>query len=184
MEEELEMVLLEGEERMDKAIAAYQSELSTVRTGRAAPSLLDTVYFEYYGARTQVKNAASITVPESNQLLIKPFDKTCIKEIEKAILASPLGLTPQSDGTVIRLILPMMTEERRKELVKVVSKMEEQSKVAVRNVRRDLNDDIKKLGLPEDTEKNALDDAQALTDKKIAKVEELTEKKQKELMTI
>ena len=184
MEEELEMTLLEAEERMDKAITAYEHELSTVRTGRASPSLLDTVTFDYYGAKTQVKNAASITVPESNQLLIKPYDKSSVKEIEKAILASPLGLTPQSDGAVIRLILPMMTEERRKELVKVVSKMEEQSKVAVRNVRRDLNDDIKKLGLPEDTEKNALEDAQALTDKKIAKVEELTEKKQKELMTI
>lgn len=184
MEEELEMTLLEAEERMDKAVTAYQAELSTVRTGRAAPSLLDTVYFEYYGARTQIKNAASITVPESNQLLIKPFDKSCVKDIEKAILASPLGLTPQSDGTTIRLILPMMTEERRRELVKVVAKMEETSKVAVRNVRRDLNDQIKKLGLPEDTEANALEDAQKLTDSKIAKLQELTEKKQKELMTI
>ena len=183
MEEELEMVLLEGEERMDKAITAYQAELSTVRTGRAQPSLLDTVYFEYYGAKTQIKNAASITVPESNQLLIKPFDKSSVKDIEKAILASPLGLTPQSDGTVIRLVLPMMTEERRKELVKVVSKMEETSKVAIRNVRRDLNDQIKKIGLPEDTEANSLEDVQKLTDQKIAKLSELTEKKQKELMS-
>ena len=184
MEEELEMTLLEAEERMDKAITAYEHELSTVRTGRASPSLLDTVFFDYYGAKTQIKNAATITVPESNQLLIKPFDKSCVKDIEKAILASPLGLTPQSDGTVIRLILPMMTEERRKELVKVVSKMEENSKVAVRNVRRDLNDQIKKIGLPEDTEANALDDVQKLTDDKIAKLGELTEKKQKDLMTL
>lgn len=184
MEEELEMTLLEAEERMDKAITAYEHELSTVRTGRASPSLLDTVFFDYYGAKTQVKNAASITVPESNQLLIKPYDKSSVKDIEKAILASPLGLTPQSDGTVIRLILPMMTEERRRELVKVVAKMEETAKVSVRNVRRDLNDDIKKIGLPEDTEKNALEDAQTLTDKKISKIEELTEKKSKELMTI
>jgi ribosome recycling factor len=184
MEEELEMTLLEAEERMDKAITAYEHELSTVRTGRASPSLLDTVYFEYYGAKTQIKNAASITVPESNQLLIKPYDKSSVKDIEKAILASPLGLTPQSDGTVIRLILPMMTEERRRELVKIVSKMEEQAKVAVRNVRRDLNDDIKKIGLPEDTEKNSLEDAQKLTDNKIAKIGELTQNKQKELMTL
>ena len=184
MEEELEMTLLEGEEKMDKAIAAYECELSTVRTGRAAPSLLDTVYFEYYGAKTQIKNAASITVPESNQLLIKPYDKSSVKDIEKAILASPLGLTPQSDGTQIRLILPKMTEERRRELVKYVSKLEETAKVAIRNARRDLNDDIKKLGLPEDTEANALEDAQTLTDKKIQVVVELTERKSKDLMTI
>lgn len=184
MEEELEMTLLEGEERMDKAIASFERELTTVRTGRASASLLDSVMFEYYGSMTQVKNAASISVPESNQLLIKPFDKSSVKEIEKAILASPLGLTPQSDGTVIRLILPKMTEERRRELTKVVAKMEEGAKVAIRNVRRDLNDDIKKLGLPEDTEKGALEDAQKLTDSKISKIEEISARKQKDLMTI
>jgi ribosome recycling factor len=184
MEEELEMTLLEGEEKMDKATAAYERELSTVRTGRVAPGLLDTVYFEYYGAKTQIKNAATITVPESNQLLIKPYDKSSVKDIEKAILASPLGLTPQSEGTQIRLILPKMTVERRRELVKYVSKLEETAKVTIRNARRDLNDDIKKLGLPEDTEANALEDAQKLTDKKIQVVSEMTERKSKDLMTI
>lgn len=182
--EELEMVLLEGEDKMDKAIAAYERELSTVRTGRANPSLLDSIQIEYYGVMTPVKQISSITVPEANQLYIKPFDKSSIKAIETAILASPLGITPQNDGNGVRLILPKMTEERRRELVKVVGKMEEQAKVAIRNVRRDVNDEVKKLDLPEDDEKASLDDVQKLTDKKIAQIEVLTEKKSNELMSI
>lgn len=182
--EELEMVLLEGEDKMDKAILAYERELSTVRTGRANPSLLDSIQIEYYGVMTPVKQISSITVPEANQLYIKPFDKSSVKAIETAILASPLGLTPQNDGNGVRLILPKMTEERRKELVKVVGKMEEQAKVAIRNVRRDINDEVKKLDLPEDDEKGSLEDVQKLTDKKIAQIEVLTEKKSAELMSI
>ena len=182
--EELEMAQLEAEDRMDKAIAAYERELSTVRTGRANASLLDSISIDYYGVLTPVKQISSITIPEANQLYIKPFDKSSVKAIESAIFASPLGLTPQNDGNGIRLVLPQMTEERRRELAKLVAKMSEQAKVNVRNVRRDLNDQIKKLGLPEDTEANALDEAQKLTDAKIAKLAELTEKKQKELMTI
>lgn len=182
--EELEMVLLEGEEKMDKAISAYERELSTVRTGRANASLLDSIFIDYYGVQTPVKQISSITVPEANQLYIKPFDKSSVKDIEKAILASPLGLTPQNDGNGIRLILPKMTEERRRELVKLVSKMEEQAKVAIRNVRRDLNDDIKKLDLPEDDEKGSLEDVQKLTDKKIAQIETITERKSSELMAV
>jgi len=182
--EELEMVLLEGEEKMDKAIAAYERELSTVRTGRANASLLDSIFIDYYGVQTPVKQISSITVPEANQLYIKPFDKSSVKDIEKAILASPLGLTPQNDGNGIRLILPKMTEERRRELVKLVSKMEEQAKVAIRNVRRDLNDEIKKLDLPEDDEKGSLEDVQKLTDKKIAQIETITERKSSELMAV
>lgn len=182
--EELEMVLLEGEDKMDKAIAAYERELSTVRTGRANPSLLDSIQIDYYGVMTPVKQISSITVPEANQLYIKPFDKSSIKAIETAILASPLGITPQNDGNGIRLILPKMTEERRRELVKVVGKMEEQAKVAIRNVRRDINDEVKKLDLPEDDEKASLDDVQKLTDKKIAQIAAITEKKSAELMSI
>lgn len=182
--EELEMVLLEGEEKMDKAISAYERELSTVRTGRANASLLDSIFIDYYGVQTPVKQISSITVPEANQLYIKPFDKSSVKDIEKAILASPLGLTPQNDGNGIRLILPKMTEERRRELVKLVSKMEEQAKVAIRNVRRDLNDDIKKLDLPEDDEKGSLEDVQKLTDKKIVQIETITERKSSELMAV
>ncbi len=182
--EELEMSLLEAEEKMDKAIAAYERELSTVRTGRANASLLDSIAIEYYGVVTPIKQLASITVPEANQLYIKPFDKSSCKEIERAILASPLGLTPQNDGNGVRLILPQMTEERRRELTKVVGKMEEQAKVAVRNIRRDTNDQIKKLDLPEDDCKSALEDVQKLTDEKIALVDDLTTKKNKDLMSI
>ncbi|HIT49433.1 MAG TPA: ribosome recycling factor [Candidatus Pelethenecus faecipullorum] len=178
------MSLLEAEEKMDKAIAAYERELSTVRTGRANASLLDSIAIEYYGVVTPIKQLASITVPEANQLYIKPFDKSSCKEIERAILASPLGLTPQNDGNGVRLILPQMTEERRRELTKVVGKMEEQAKVAVRNIRRDTNDQIKKLDLPEDDCKSALEDVQKLTDEKIALVDDLTTKKNKDLMSI
>lgn len=182
--EELEMTLLEGEEKMDKAIAAYERELSTVRTGRANASLLDSITVDYYGVPTPVKQISSISVPEANQLYIKPYDKSSIKTIESAIFASPLGLTPQNDGNGIRLILPKMTEERRRELVKQVGKMEETAKVAIRNVRRDLNDEVKKLDLPEDDEKSTLDDIQKLTDEKIKKIEAVTEVKNKDLMSI
>ena len=123
--EELEMAQLEAEERMDKAIAAYERELSTVRTGRANASLLDSISIDYYGVMTPIKQISSITIPEANQLYIKPFDKSSIKAIESAIYASPLGLTPQSDGNGIRLVLPKMTEDRRKELVKQAKKIGE-----------------------------------------------------------
>ncbi len=182
--EELEMVLLEAEDKMDKALAALEKELSTVRTGRANASLLDCISIEYYGVMTPLKQVASITVPEANQLYIKPFDKSVCKDIERSINASSLGLTPQSDSNGIRLILPQMTEERRRELTKVVGKMEDLAKVAVRNVRRDSNDEIKKLDLPEDDEKQALDDVQKLTDKKINLIEEIASKKNKDVMSI
>lgn len=182
--EELEMALLEGEEKMDNSIASYERELATVRTGRASANLLDTISIDYYGVQTPIKQLSSISIPEANQLYIKPYDKGSIKLIETAILASPLGLTPQSDGNGIRLVLPKMTEERRRELVKLVGKMEEQAKVHIRNIRRDLNDDIKKLELPEDDEKSALEDIQKLTDSKIVKIEGITKKKNEDLMTI
>ena len=182
--EELEMVILEGEEKMDKASQAYEHELSTVRTGRANANLLDSIQIDYYGVATPIKQISSVSIPESNQLYIKPYDKSSIKAIETAILASPLGLTPQSDGNGIRLILPKMTEERRKELVKLVGKMQEQAKVHVRNIRRELNDDVKKLALPEDDEKSTIEDVQKLTDQKIEKIEKITEAKNADLMAI
>ena len=182
--EELEMLLLELEEKMEKSIASFERELSTVRTGRANAGLLDSISIEYYGVQTPLKQVSSITIPEANQLYIKPFDKSVVKEIEKAILASSLGLTPQNDGVGIRLILPQMTEERRRELVKLVGKMEEQAKVAIRNLRRDGNDDVKKLDLPEDDEKGSLEDIQKLTDGKIAQIEEIAARKTKEVMSI
>ena len=182
--EELEMTMLEYEDKMDKAISSYERELSTVRTGRANAALLDTISIDYYGVQTPIKQISSISIPEANQLYIKPYDKSSIKLIETAILASPLGLTPQNDGNGIRLVLPKMTEERRRELVKLVGKMEEAAKVAIRNIRRDLNDAIKKLDLPEDDEKGSLDDSQKLTDDKIKKLGEVTARKNSELMSI
>ena len=182
--EELEMLLLELEEKMEKSIASFERELSTVRTGRANAGLLDSISIEYYGVQTPLKQVSSITIPEANQLYIKPFDKSVLKEVEKSILASSLGLTPQNDGVGIRLILPQMTEERRRELVKLVGKMEEQAKVAIRNLRREGNDDVKKLGLPEDDEKGSLEDIQKLTDGKISQIEEIASKKNKEVMSI
>lgn len=182
--EELEMILLESEDKMDKALAAYERELSTVRTGRANASLLDSIFIDYYGVSTPLKQVASITIPEANQLYIKPYDKSVCKDIERAISASSLGLTPQNDSNGIRLILPQMTEERRRELTKVVGKMEEQAKVAIRNIRRDANDEVKKLDLPEDDEKGSLEEIQKLTDGKIATIDAITAKKNKDLMAI
>lgn len=137
-------VLTQTKEKMEKAIAAYQRELATVRAGRANPSLLDKVTVEYYGAQTPLNQLSSINVPEARMLVITPYDKTAIGDIEKAILKADLGLTPTSDGNMIRIAIPALTEERRKELVKVVKKYAEEAKVAVRNVRRDANDDLKK----------------------------------------
>lgn len=179
-----EMLLMEALEKMEKTVESYQRELNTVRTGRANPNLLDAIRIEYYGVLTPIKQISSISVPEASQLYIKPFDRSCLKSIEVAIATSDLGLNPQSDGSGIRLIIPKMTEERRRELVKVVGKMQESAKVAIRNIRRDLNDAIKKLSLTEDDEKGWLEDSQNSTNEYIEKIEKLTEVKEKDLMTI
>ena len=179
-----DMLLMEAIERMDKTIESYQRELNTVRTGRANPNLLDSIRIDYYGVLTPIKQISSISVPEASQLYIKPFDRSSLKAIEVAIATSELGLNPQGDGVGIRLIIPKMTEDRRRELVKQVGKMQESAKVAIRNIRRDLNDAIKKLGLPEDEEKGWLEDSQKYTDEYVAKIEKLTAEKEKDLMTI
>lgn len=179
-----DMILLEAEEKMDKSIESYNRELQTIRTGRANPTLLDSIEIDYYGQMTPIRQVGQITVPEASQLYIKPYDKSVLKTIETAILQSNLGLTPQNDGTGIRLIIPKMTEERRRELVKQVGKLEEQAKVNIRNIRRDANDHLKKLELTEDDEKGYLEDVQTLTDKKIKEIEVCTAKKSEELMHI
>ena len=179
-----DMILLEAEEKMDKSIESYNRELQTIRTGRANPTLLDSIEIDYYGQMTPIRQVGQITVPEASQLYIKPYDKSVLKAIETAILQSNLGLTPQNDGTGIRLIIPKMTEERRRELVKQVGKLEEQAKVNIRNIRRDANDHLKKLELTEDDEKGYLEDVQTLTDKKIKEIEVCTAKKSEELMHI
>lgn len=179
-----DMVLLEAEERMDKSIQSYNHELQSIRTGRANPSLLDQIQIDYYGVMTPIKQVGQVSVPEPSQLYIKPYDRSTLKAIESAILASSLGLTPQNDGNGIRLVIPKMTEERRRELVKQVNKLEEQAKVHVRNIRRDANDSLKKLELTEDDEKGYLEDVQTLTDKKIKEIEACTAKKSEELLHI
>lgn len=179
-----DMILLETEEKMNKSIKAYHNELAQVRTGRANPALLDHVFVNYYGAPTQLKQMAAISTPEANQLYIKPFDRSVLKEIQTAITQANLGINPQADATGIRIVLPPMTEERRRELVKVVGKLSEEAKVAVRNCRRDANDSLKKLELPEDDEKSYLEDVQKLTDKKIEEIEKITKEKEHELLSI
>nr|WP_218646172.1 ribosome recycling factor [Bacillus altitudinis] len=173
---------------MEKAVQAYGRELATVRAGRANASLLDKVTVDYYGAQTPLNQIASITVPEARMLIITPYDKTAISDIEKAIQKSDLGITPTSDGNVIRIAIPALTEERRKELVKVVRKYSEEAKVAVRNVRRDANDELKKLEkngeITEDELRSSTEDVQKLTDEYVAKIDEVTKDKEKEIMEV
>ena len=183
MLEQINLVLLEVEESMQKSIQSLEKELANVRTGRANPALLDRISIDYYGVDTPLKQIAAISVVEGTQLLIKPFDKSTIKTIEHAINASDLGINPQSDSSGIRLILPSLTGERRKELSKDVEKIGEEAKIAIRNVRRDGNDGVKKLELPEDLEKTNLDNIQKLTDKYIKVIDEVVSEKVKEIQT-
>ncbi|MFC4320151.1 ribosome recycling factor [Litchfieldia salsa] len=175
-------------EKMDKAIQAFSRELASVRAGRATPSLLDKITVDYYGAPTPVNQLASINVPEARMLVIQPYDKTALGDIEKAILKSDLGLNPSNDGSIIRIAIPALTEERRKELVKVVKKYAEEAKVAVRNIRRDGNDDLKKLEkngeITEDELRGFSEDVQKLTDDSITKVDQVAKEKEKEIMEV
>lgn len=184
MNEQADLLLMETEEKMEKSIHALQHDFSSIRTGRANPALLDAIVVEYYGVDSPIKQIASISVPEGNQLYIKPFDRSVLKKIETAIQASSLGIQPQSDGIGIRLLLPQLTTERRKELSKQAEKLAEHGKVAIRNVRRDANDHIKKLGLTEDAEHGYIEDVQSLTDTFIEKVEQVTKIKIEEIMAI
>lgn len=177
---------MNAEERMKKALTALQHELMGIRTGRASPSLLEGIKVEYYGSVVPLQQVATIAVPEARMITIQPWEKQTISVIEKAILKSDLGLTPASDGHVVRLPIPPLTEERRKDLVKVVKRMAEESRVAVRNIRRDANAALKeaekKGEIPEDESHKAQDDIQELTDKYIDLVDESLEKKEQEIM--
>ncbi|QHZ46830.1 MULTISPECIES: ribosome recycling factor [Bacillus] len=181
-------VMNETKERMEKAVTAYQRELATVRAGRANPALLDKVTVEYYGAQTPLNQLASINVPEARMLVITPYDKTALGDIEKAIQKADLGVTPTNDGSIIRITIPPLTEERRKELVKLVKKYSEEAKVAVRNIRRDANDDLKKLEkngeMTEDELRSSTEDVQKLTDEYVSKIDEITKDKEKEIMEV
>ena len=181
MEEIIELT----REKMNKSIDSLTSELSTVRTGLANAAILDRVEVMYYGYLTPLNQMASISVPEPRMLMVKPFDKSSIKDIEKAIVESNLGLNPVNDGTVIRLPIPPLTEERRKELCKQVSRLGEDAKVAIRNIRRDSNDTVKKnKEVSEDARKGLEEDIQKVTDEFTKKVDELVKAKEKDLLTI
>ena len=175
-------------EKMDKSINALRNEFTSIRTGQANASLLDRVFVEYYGTRTPVTQVASVTVPEARMLVVQPWDKSLLKDIEKAILQSDLGLVPMNDGNLIRMAIPQLTEERRKDLVKIVNKKSEEAKVAVRNIRRDGNVFLKKEENNSDVSKDIIKDTedkiQKLTDKKIKEVEAVTDKKIKEIMSV
>ena len=176
------------ESKMTKTLESLEKELSTVRAGRANPHILDKITVDYYGAPTPLQQVANVTVPEARMIQIQPWEASLIKEIQKAILSSDLGLNPNTDGKIIRLVLPELTEERRKELVKDVKKKGEAAKVAVRNIRRDAIDSIKKTGkeegISEDEIKGLEDDAQKLTDKFVAKVDAAVDAKCKEILTV
>ena len=179
-----EMVILELNEKMDKAIATLEKRFTTVRAGRANPSSLDGIVVEYYGSMTPLKQLATISVPEARQLLIKPFDRGCLKDIEKAILASNLGYNPGNDGETIRIIIPELTEERRRELVKQVKAMSEETKVAIRNIRREGLEDVSKLEVSEDEEKGLEKDIQDIVNEYNKKVEAMLKEKEEELLTV
>ncbi|MFS0823580.1 ribosome recycling factor [Bacillus sp. 1P02SD] len=175
-------------DKMSKAIQALSRELATVRAGRANPAILDKVSVDYYGAPTPLNQLASINVPEARMLVIQPYDKSVLGDMEKAIQKADLGLNPTNDGSIIRISIPPLTEERRRELVKLVKKYAEESKVAVRNVRRDGNDELKKLEkngeITEDELRSLTDDVQKITDESINKIDSIAKEKEKEIMEV
>ena len=179
-----ETLILEIDELLDKALEALEKRFATVRAGRANPSSLDGVSVDYYGSMTPLKQLATISVPEARQLLIKPFDKSSLAGIEKAILASNLGYNPSNDGETIRIIIPELTEERRKELAKQVKALAEEAKVSVRNIRREAIDDLEKLELPEDEEKGMEKEIQDMVNEYNKKIEDKLKEKETELLTV
>lgn len=185
MEKEL---LADAKHRMDKAVEAVKTEFNTVRSGRASVGLLDRIHVDYYGASTPLKQMANIAAPEPRLVTVQPFDKTAMKGIEKAIMESDLGLNPSNDGSMIRLSIPTLTEERRKELVKLVHRLAEDGRVAVRNVRRDCMKDLKELAhdgeVGEDAEKRAEHDLQKLTDGHVHDIDELVKHKEAEILEV
>ena len=184
----IDQVLQDAETRMEKTIEVLISDLASVRAGKASVSLLDKIVVDYYGAPTPLNQLASISAPEPRLLVVQPWDKTAIQAIEKAILKSDLGLNPGNDGNIIRINIPQLTQERRKELVKVIKKRAEEARVAVRNIRRDINDNLKNLEknkeVSEDESKKGLDKAQKITDKFIVEVDNVYNKKEKEIMEV
>jgi len=178
----------ELQERMDKTISALKTDLATIRTGRANAALLDHVRVPYYGSDVPVSQVGSISVPEPRMLMISPWEKSVLKDLEKALLSSDIGLTPSNDGEVIRLILPELTEDRRKEFVKQARALSEKSKVSIRNLRRDANEDVKRQvkedALPEDESKQLQAEIQKITDSYIAEIDTVIDKKEQDILTV
>lgn len=175
-------------EKIEKTLSVLKEDLNTVRAGRANPAILDKISAEYYGVPTPLKSLANISVPDPRTLMISPFDVTSVSAIEKAINEANIGLNPSNDGKVIRLIIPQLTEERRKELTKTVKKMGEEAKVALRNLRRDINDKVKKMEkdgeLTEDDLKKGLEQVQKMTDDGVKKIDDMVAKKEKEVLEV
>lgn len=187
MTESVQQVLNDARERMGKAVEALSRELATIRTGRATPGLVEHIKVDYYGTPTPLNQLASITVPEARLIVIQPWDRGALGAVEKAILKSDLGLTPNNDGTVIRLVIPPLTEERRRELVKHVRRRVEEGRVAVRNIRRDCHDQLRRMEhqhqISQDELHRAENDLQKLTDERIKEIDKLGQDKETELLT-
>jgi ribosome recycling factor len=188
MSELIDELLAEARERMGKSVQSTQSEFASVRTGRASPGLLDRIVVDYYGAATPLKQLSTINVPEARMITVQPFDQSSIKAIEKAIMESDVGLTPSNDGRLIRLVIPELNEERRKELVKVVRHIAEEGRVAIRNVRRDVMHDLKELKsegeVGEDDEKRGEQELQKITDARIAELDGHLKAKEEEILEV
>lgn len=187
IQEELDFLMASSEENMQRSIKHLELELSHVRAGRASVSMIDMVKIDYYGALSPINQVANVSTPDARTIAIQPWEKKMIGEIEKAILAANIGLTPINNGELIRLILPPLTEERRKDLVKQIKHMGENTKVTIRNARKDGNDELKKLqkdGLPEDVAKDNVEVIQKMTDKYIAEVDKHLHTKEQEIMTV
>ena len=180
----METILLTAEEKMESTISSLETKFTNVRAGRANPNMLDGINVEYYGTPTPLKQLANISIPEARQLMIKPFDKSILGGIEKAIFETNLGITPNNNGECIFLVIPPLTEERRKELVKQVKQLAEEARIALRNIRQDANTGIKNLKLPEDTEKEGNNEVQELINKYNKVVDERFKEKETELMTV
>ncbi len=172
------------EDKMKKALDVTEKKFTSVRAGRANPATLDGVMVSYYGVLTPLKQLATISVPEARQLQIKPFDRSCLSAIEKAIFDSDLGYTPNNDGETIRIVIPMLTEDRRVELTKQVKAMAEEGRVAIRNIRREAIEEIKKLELPEDMQKHQDNEIQTLVNEYNKKIDEKLKQKEEELLTV
>jgi ribosome recycling factor len=186
--QELQDVIDESNMEMDESINYLKKELKHIRAGKAQPSLLDGVKVEYYGSQTPLNQLATVAAPEPRMLTVQPYDKGSLEDIEKAIMSAGLGLNPNNDGNIIRIPLPLLSEERRKDLVKRAKEIAEETRISIRNIRREANDEIKKLvkqeSLPEDSKYEAEEEVQTITDKHTQRVEEIVEQKEEEIMTV